>query len=220
MKKKFTLAATLILSVVAAMLVVTAAFAAGTYSPPVDTEDCYARDEIDFVCRKGYMDRFLSDDGSIIFMPNAAVTRQEFAKIIVRFLGAGSSDEITALADDDEIAAEYRDYVMTACRIGVMGLAEYDGEKYFYPSACVSRDEAAYMLGRIIDASVSTYKTELFSDYSEAEQIYQPTSSVLVALDMMIGYPDGTFRPKSKITRQELALVLYRIKQSGERLSY
>lgn len=220
MKKKFTLAATLILSAVAAMLVVTVTLASASYSQPVDTDDCYAKEEIDFVCRKGYMDRYLCDDGSIVFLPDRAVSRQEFAKIIVRFLDASESDDVTPLADASEISDDYLPYVMTACRLGVMGLSAYDGELYFCPTEYVTRDEAAYMLGHLIDASVSTYKTENFTDYSEAEPIYAQNASVLVALDLMIGYPDGTFRPKNNITRQELALVLYRIKQSGERLSY
>jgi hypothetical protein len=30
----------------------------------------------------------------------------------------------------------------------------------------------------------------------------------------MIGYPDGTFLPKNELTREELALILYRLTQN------
>lgn len=223
MKKRFTLALTLILSAIALTLAIGVIFASSTYIPPSDIDDCYAKDEINYVCSHGIIDLYANDEEMTFFVPEKTVTRAEFAKILSLLLNinvdrvASSAPE---LADKHDIPEEYEKYVLAACAKGIMGLRQEDDGLYFAPNEYVSRQEAAYMLGNLIPAYVSTLKTEKFSDFSETNDIYLPNACTLVGLDMMIGYDDGTFRPKNLITRQELALVLYRMIHSGEKLKY
>lgn len=222
MKKRISMAATLILTAICVSLAMSVIFAGATVVTPTDTEGCYAKTEIEYVCAKGYIECYAGDDGELWFLPESTVSREEFARIIVKLLGLKSekySKYELNLKDATEISEKYLPYVKSVCACGLMGLDAADGETYFYPMQNVTREEAAYILGNLISAEVSTYKTSIFSDYSETEQIYRKNTDVLIALDMMIGYSDGTFRPKNNITRQELALVLYRISQSKEKLS-
>ncbi|MBQ9510180.1 MAG: S-layer homology domain-containing protein [Clostridia bacterium] len=223
MKKRFTLAITLILSAVAITLAIGVIFAGSAYIPPCDIDDCYAKDEINYVCLHGIIDLYSSDGENTFFMPEKAITRAEFAKILTALLKINVgrvSSRAPELADKHEIPEEYQAYVQAACAEGIMGLRKEDDKLFFAPNEFVSRQEAAYVLGNLIPAYVSTLKTEKFSDFEETNEIYMTNASTLVALDMMIGYDDGTFRPQNDITRQELALVLYRMIHSGEKLKY
>lgn len=223
MKKRITLAATLVLTVICASLAISVIFAGSSVISPADTDSCYAKEAIEYVCEKGYIECFYEKDGTAVFSPDAAVSREEFAKILACFLDLRTertSDKNLSLCDSDKISEKYFPYVRAVCEKGLMGLQKSDDGLYFLPSENVTREEAGYILGNLEGAAVSTYKTSAFSDYSETEKGYMENVSTLIALNMMIGYSDGTFRPKSNITRQELALVLYRMDSSGRTLIY
>ena len=223
MKKRFTLALTLILSAAALTLAIGVIFAGNAYVPPSDIDDCYAKEEINYVCSKGLIDLYSNDGETTFFVPDKEISRAEFAKILTTFLKINAeraSADAPDLADKQDIPEDYSVYVLAACAKNVMGLRKENDKLYFLPNQKVTREEAAYVLGNLIKAYVSTLKTEKFSDFSETESTYIANASTLVALDLMIGYDDGTFRPKNNITRQELALVLYRMIRSGEKLKY
>ena len=221
MKKRFTPALTLILSAAALTLAIGVIFAGNAYVSPSDIDDCYAKEEIDYVCSKGLIDLYSNDGKTTFFVPDKEISRAEFAKILTAFLKINAERAASGapeLADKQDIPEEYSIYVLAACAENLMGLRIENGRSYFLPDRKMTREEAAYLLGNLIKANVSTLKTEKFSDFSETEKGYAANASTLIALDIMIGYDDGTFRPKNNITRQELALVLYRMIHSGEKL--
>ncbi len=223
MKKRITLSLTLALSVVAAVLAATVIFSGGSRSIPTDSEDSFAREAIIFACKNGYMSCTISDTGEALFVPDGTVTRAEFAQILVDFLGINTDKYFrteTKFADMDDVPEELIPYVKTVAALGLMGALGENGRLYFMPLEKVSRQEAAYMLGALIKASVSTFKTDLFSDFEATYKPYSANVKTMISYEYMIGYPDGTFRPERDITRAELALTLYRLKKSGEKLTY
>ncbi len=223
MKKRITLSLTLALSVVAAVLAATVIFSGGSRTLPTDSEDSFACEAIIFACKNGYMSCTISDTGKALFVPDGAVTRAEFAQILVDFLGINTDKYFrteTKFADMDDVPEELIPYVKTVAALGLMGALGENGRLYFMPLEKVSRQEAAYMLGALIKASVSTFKTDLFSDFEATYKPYSANVKTMISYEYMIGYPDGTFRPERDITRAELALTLYRLKKSGEKLTY
>ena len=60
----------------------------------------------------------------------------------------------------------------------------------------------------------------MFSDFETTYKPYSANVKTMISYEYMIGYPDRTFRPERDITRAELALTLYRLKQGGEKLIY
>lgn len=80
-----------------------------------------------------------------------------------------------------------------------------DGE--FKPNQLVTREEAATMIGKALNLNGSTPRATIFSDVdpnSYAAGYIQSANEQKV----ITGYTDGTFRPKSNITRLEMAYLL------------
>ena len=73
MKKRFTLALTLILSAAALTLAIGVIFAGNAYVSPSDIDDCYAKDEIDYVCSKGLIDLYSNDGKTTFFVPDKEI---------------------------------------------------------------------------------------------------------------------------------------------------
>lgn len=223
MKKRIALASTLVLASLAAVLAVSVIFAGNTYVPPSDIESCYAKEEITYCCKSGYFDVSQTEDGVRFFEPDSPVTRAEFAKILAQFLKINPDKyQRSALTVEDaaDIPEKYLPYVRAVLAEGLMGLLGVSGKTYFLPEAYVSREEAAYMIGNLIIAAVSTSKSSAFSDYSDMTEAYRKNADILIAFEIMIGYPDGTLRPGDNISREELALMLFRAKSSGEEIKY
>lgn len=223
MKKRITLSLTLALSVVAIVLAATVIFSSGSRAIPTDSENSFASDAIVFACKNGYMSCTISDTGEAMFVPDGTITRAEFAQILVDFLGINSDKYFrteTNFYDMKDVPEELIPYVKTVAALGLMGALSDNNRIYFMPLEKVSRQEAAYTLGALINASVSTFKTDLFSDFESTYKPYSANVKTMVSYEYIIGYPDGTFRPERDITREELALILYRVKQGGEKLIY
>ena len=86
------------------------------------------------------------------------------------------------------------------------------------PEAAVTRAELAQILYRMMDetARKGASDTECgFLDLGPAHWAY-PAVSALAKLRLMLGGPDGRFRPDDGITGQELSIVLERVRTSRE----
>jgi hypothetical protein len=140
-------------------------------------------------------------DGS--FRPNAAVTRAQFAKMVV---GAMQWPLVTpATPTFSDVPADFWGYsfVETAAAHGI--IAGYpDGT--FRPNSGVTRAQVAKMiyLGRQwgnVEGSVS------FTDVQPGDWFYTYVQASGVA-QVMSGYEDNTFRPNAQATRGQVAKIL------------
>ena len=113
-------------------------------------------------------------------------------------------------ADEDQISADALPYIRTVIANGCIKLY---GDYTFRPKEAVLREEAADIFGALIDGAISAGKSESFSDFKEISTHFEANAKKIVDYSIMIGYPDGTFRPKQNLTREELALILFRITQ-------
>ena len=113
-------------------------------------------------------------------------------------------------ADEEQISAELLPYVRAALSGGYIKLfSDYT----YRVGNSVSREEVADIFAPLCQTGASAGKSESFTDFDEVSIYFEDHVKKIVDLDIMIGYPDGTFRPKDAITREELALVLYRFEQ-------
>ncbi len=221
MKKRISLSLTLALSVFAVVLCAVAVFSGGSHPLPTDSEDSYACDAIVFACKSGYMSCKSSPDGEALFLPDETVTRAEFAAVLVEYLGINPDKYFrydAGLCDIGDTPDELIPYVRTVCALGLMGTLRDNGKTYFLPLENVTRQEAAYIIGALTDTVASNSNVDRFSDIGDTYLPYIQNVKTVISLEYMIGYPDGTFRPERDMTRAELALTLYRIKESGKKL--
>lgn len=147
------------------------------------------------------------EDGT--FRPNAAVTRAEFAALIVRAFGLTASSGTTAFQDTSSNWAA--GYIDTLAAKGVV-TGYPDGS--FKPNASISRAEMATILSRVMNFSVlSTSAPVSFTDVSNehwaANAINQASSAKLVQ-----GVSASVFALNSKATRAEAVTIIIRALES------
>ncbi len=181
------------------------------YIPPCDTESDTA-DAIRVVTERGYM-TLSAVDGATYFYPNQTVKRGEFAVILSALLslsGDRYADAALGIADEASIPPSQLPAIRAAVADGRIRLY---GDYTFRPSEALTREEAADVLGALCRVSVSTGRVDGITDLDSVSPHFRENTERLIELGIVQG-ADGLFRPKDAITREELALILYRITKS------
>ena len=182
---------------------------AENYVPPCDIESSYAKDAIDWAVKNKLMSAHTSD-GQTYFFPETEVTKGEIAKVLINYLDIDPKEyeNVTlGFADEAQIPEEDLPYIRAALSGGYVKLfSDYT----YRADAAVTREEIADIFAPLCGTSASAGKNEIFSDFTDVSIYFEDHVNKIVDLEIMIGYPDGTLRPKEAITREELALVLYR----------
>lgn len=102
-------------------------------------------------------------------------------------------------------------YYEAVCSVYEKGLMKGTTQTLFSPDQPVSRGMLVTMLYRLEGQPAVTVSTE-FSDVSP-RRYYAPAVAWAAEKGIVLGYTDGTFRPNGEISRQDMALILYRYGQ-------
>lgn len=161
--------------------------------------------------------------GRLVYDPDASLSREQFAKILCGVLqlsveADGEDAAALPFADADRIAAWAVPYVRAVYAAGLMrGRDMPDGTLCFAPGDAITREEAFYVLGGLIDGEDSA----LLDSFADADSIAPWAAEMLwrsVAAGLVSGYADGTVRPQDRITRAETATVVVRLLGRGRRI--
>lgn len=147
------------------------------------------------------------------FKPNDDVTRIQLAALLVRALGLEASTNYNGQFKDVQGTEWFVGELMAAHEAGLV-LGTQEGN--FLPNQVVTREQAATMVTRAIDFVTNKKGTVPHSaaSFKDAGQIAPwATESVvrLAELQIVVGYQDGTFKPKATLTRAEAATVVQRL---------
>ena len=139
--------------------------------------------------------------------PHDRITRAEVAAIFFRLLREDvRAENQTSESPFEDVAADawYVTEVSTLARLGVF-VGQAPG--VFAPDAAISRAEFAAVCARFDQSEVSA--VGVFSDVAGhwAEQYILRAA----ALGWVQGYPDGSFRPGSSVTRAEAIAMINRV---------
>lgn len=175
-----------------------------------DVAGHWAKADIELLAAK----RIVNGTGAGKFTPGAAVSRAEFAALLVRALGLKGDGGKEAFADvraDDWFAADAE----AAARYGLM---QGIGGGRFAPSAPVTREQMAVMLAAALklapEAPTSAGAPATLPDVADASAISvwaREATDALMRQGLLRGRPDGTFAPKAPVTRAEAAAALKRL---------
>ncbi|MFS1511496.1 S-layer homology domain-containing protein [Chengkuizengella sp. SCS-71B] len=88
------------------------------------------------------------------------------------------------------------------------GLLNGYGEGVYKPNQTLTRSEAAAFVNRAFEHEETAEVN--FPDVELSDWFYNDVSKALAA-GFMTGYEDGTFKPDQNITRQELAVMIFRL---------
>ena len=171
----------------------------------------WARESIDTLSARG----IVSGDGTGKFLPDQEVTRAEFVKMLL--LALGIEVEAGDSFSDVEEGAWYGPYLATAKRAGI-AMGREDGT--FGALETITREDMAVMTVRAADyANVAFYSIRevSFTDESQIEPYCADAVNLLAKAGILSGMPDGTFAPKSNLTRAQSAKIVCGILNVAEK---
>ena len=137
------------------------------------------------------------------FGPKVAMTRSQVVTMLWRLADRPAARSQAAFGDVP-VTAAYRSALNWAAQEGIV--APYpDGT--FHPNATVKRGHFADMLWRLA-GSPSAGALAGFGDVAASSKL-APAVGWAAAESLVTPYPDGTFRPKKALTRQQIAAILF-----------
>lgn len=155
----------------------------------------------------------VSGIGKDLFLPDAFVTKEQMAKIVVDALDIKPIGQEIHDVDYGEVSPWAKDYVTIAHQHGMLPV---DEEDRIYPQEFITREEALMMLFEGLQVEI--HKEDLIAPitYKDFKQI---SSSALDSVAYFIGKgiltvePQQSLRPKDYMTRGELCRLVYYIRE-------
>lgn len=161
----------------------------------------YSEDAINYLVNKGIIEGYDSN----LFKPKAGITRAEFVTMLSR---AGYLDHAGDTASiqpfKDTATGWFAEDVAKAQKLGII-----NGylNNTFKPNQVISRAEAAKVISKI---GIKGEEEYTFTDESKLPD-WAKEDIAQVGGTIFQGYQDGEFKPNRSITREETALVVYRL---------
>ena len=138
------------------------------------------------------------------FRPENSLTRAEAAQIFYSLLKDKSVFPTKQFAD---VAADAW-YSPAVNALASLNIITGSDNTHFAPDAAITRAEFTAMAMRF--TQMEEFDTDIFSDVSANAWYYHYVMGA-AQYGWLTGYPDGTFRPESQITRAELAAIINRM---------
>ncbi len=141
--------------------------------------------------------------------PKDNLTRAEMATIINRVFGATVKADISHLTDVSR-SDWYYDEIAKAVN---MRTFQGDSATTMNPDSYITREQVFVAIARALVLSTTDFSAlDKYPDSADVSDWAKSSASVLVSKGYVNGYGDtGTFSPKSNITREEFAQVMYNI---------
>ena len=144
---------------------------------------------------------YLSGYPGSLFGPDNNMTRAEAAQMFYNLL-LDKDVPITVSFDDVDSGTWYAAAVNT---LGSLGIIAGVGDNRFAPERSITRAEFAAIAAQFAD--VQAADVDAFSDVNEGDWFYSYVAAA-AQYGWIGGYPDGTFKPNSSITRAEVTTIV------------
>ena len=177
-------------------------------TPALNTEDHYLYIE-------GYPEDYrtgeYSDDESLWpVKPQNNITRAEVATIFYRLLKDEVRDEIETTTNNFTDVNEGDWFNVTVSSLANMDVLQGYGDGTFRPNDPITRAELSAIAVRFFENFEAIYAPGTFTDVT-GDEWYADAIAAAEELGILAGYPDGTVRPESNITRAETCAIVNRV---------
>ncbi|WP_138224674.1 carbohydrate binding domain-containing protein [Paenibacillus algicola] len=144
-------------------------------------------------------------DGSL--RPDQVITRAELVKLLHTMFGFNEQGS----ASFHDVKAEQW-FAAAVSAVEAAGYVRGYPDGSFRPSQAVTREQAAHVLAGLfsLNATADTSLTG-YKDAGDVSKYAQESTAKLAASGILQGYPDGTLRPRTPLTRAELVSLLERL---------
>lgn len=170
-------------------------------------KDSWYYEDVSFVVDEGYF-KGMSDT---IFAPDETMTRAMFVTVMARYAGVKLDDSTSTFTDVP--AGEW--YTGAVAWAAKKGIVNGRGNGIFDPNGAVTREEMCTILDRYLEAYDESAKLTKnpaeITDLATVSAYATEAVENCVAYGVIIGYPDGTFQPKTTATRAHVAAILNRL---------
>ncbi len=163
----------------------------------------WAKEAITSLAARG----IISGRGDGVYAPNDDVTREEMVKLVVTAI---DKEDSGAACDFADVSANRWSYPYIAAAYD-LGLINGVDDVNFDPAGGITRESLAVILyrtykqvGKDVDAERAS-----FTDDGEISDYAKDAVDAMVTLGIMEGMGDGTFSPKTTVTRAQAAKVIY-----------
>ena len=165
----------------------------------------WAKPAITYLAERG----IVSGRGNGEFAPNDTVTREEFVKLIVATFATNIGGSNCSFEEVSSDRWSYP-YIATATELGLVNGVD---DTHFHPTGGITREDLAVILYRAYQLAGKDAKaSELsFADADSISDYAKDAVSALVEIGVMNGMGDGTFAPKSVVTRAQAAKAIYEL---------
>lgn len=166
-----------------------------------DIQGHWAVPQISYWFNKGVVKGY--PDGT--FAPNHSITRAEFITLVNKILGFQDKKQVTF----EDVSANdwFYEEISKAAAAGY--ITGYE-DNTIRPDNPIKREEAAVIISRLVDINTSSDSSAIsyFDDAGSISSWAKPGVSKVVGNNLMIGYPDLTFKPLGYVTRAEALVAL------------
>lgn len=174
----------------------------------ISSVEAWAGRQIQVVAAKGAIE----GKAAGVFAPKDAVTRAEFAKMLIRALNLENSSATESFSDVNA-SDWFAPYVAAAVEKGII---QGRTSERFAPQDQISRAEMATMISRALKTTGNLEEVKdvssVLSQFSDANQINNSLKTdvaLAVSNGLVIG-ANGKFNPTISATRAEAAVMIYR----------
>lgn len=185
----------------------------GSSQPFADTKGHWAESYITSLYYEGTL-QGASKDGKLYYRPDESMTRQEFIVALMRYLGTDLSAYTSVqlpFDDSASIASWAKSAMQAAYSLGYLTGSKTNGRLLAQPNDTISRQEAMTILSRTRDfeeADLNVLST--FSDSSKIAN-WARTALAQMAQQKIISGSGGKLNPTGRVTRAEVATMLYKL---------
>lgn len=176
-----------------------------------DVKAHWAKPDVELLASKGVIQGVTVS----AFAPDAAITRAEFAALLVRAMGLNEDGASSATFKDIAPGSWYAGSVGAAAKTGLINGFE---DATFRPSERITREQMAVMLTRAMTfaGTVADVDLKALAGFADANQVSvwsQDAVSQAIHAGIVKGLTATTFGPKADATRAEAAVMLKRFLQ-------
>lgn len=155
-----------------------------------------------------------------LFKPDSNITRAEFTVVLNKLLNDKSSDGAASTSEIvfPDLKPSFWSYRPTNHLFSYMSQNDVTNifEDKFYPDKYITREEVSAVLYSILKnhPNFKDHNTQssVFSDTKSSK--YLDGISFCYSESFMVGYPNKLFKPKSNITRAEIAALMCKVHDS------
>ena len=177
-------------------------------------EKSWYTEAVIYVTEHGYMNGVSETE----FAPGVNVNRAMFVTVLARMAGVElNNNQETAFAD----VPEGKFYTGAVAWAAEKGIVNGVSETSFAPTANITRQDLCTILARFLNVmqyDLPAAEARTFTDGKRIAGYAKSAVQLCADAGLVAGYDDGTFRPKGKATRAQVAVIIMRLdlKLKGE----